>query len=93
MTDIEAIKAKLLAKRDWTLPINPDGPEAVAVLDALVADNERLRGVIVSINVAIDKARDTVPDDDEGVAANIFCHFLNRAQGDARAALKDAARD
>lgn len=46
MTNVEAIKAKLLAKQyyfgDRRL-INPDGPETAAVIDALAAENERLR--------------------------------------------------
>ncbi len=79
MTNIEAIKAKLLAKRDvwgrptWTSAINPDGPEAAAVIDALVAENERLYSEVLYW---------------EGNAERAWS-----AADKARAALKDAARD
>lgn len=83
MTNIETIKAKLLRKigqnGDFTYPRNPDGPEAVAVIDALVADNERLR---LHLDVALEVLAE------EGVCGDecISCK-------EARAALKDATRD
>lgn len=36
---------------------------------------------------AIDKARNLVPDDEEGLAASIFCYHLNAAQDRARRVL------
>jgi hypothetical protein len=84
MTNIEAIKAKLLRKWPGNTGlrmmshINPDGPEAVAVLDALVARNEQLREALKQI---------------ANCAPSVTHGWAESVRHVARAALKDAARD
>ena len=51
------------------------------------SENERLKVALGFIRTAIKNARDRVPDEDEGLAANLFAHFLNRADDEARAVL------
>lgn len=66
------------------------GLEAATALQTARAKIERLREALAILNAAINKARDTVPDDDEGIAARVFCHHLNQAQMDARQALEQS---
>ncbi len=112
MTNVEAIKAKLLAKRYWfgDAPdarrlINPDGPEAVAKIKALVAENERFRK---AVHVAIDFLR-TAPLESgycccgDAVEAHSIgsghapvddlAYYAAGIEEQLSAALKDAARD
>ncbi len=76
--------------RKWAEYPFDDGQQYVhaTALQSARAEIERLRAALAILNAAIDKARDIVPDDDEGIAARVFCHHLNQAQMDARQALE-----
>jgi hypothetical protein len=63
MSNVEAIKAKLLephnSRAGFMYPRrNPDGPEAVAVIEALVAENEKLKAKVYSLETRLCAARD-----------------------------------
>lgn len=60
MTDLDDLIARLRARKilhvesdgyQWREPVNPDGDEAAAALEALRAENERLRGVYYELGV------------------------------------------
>jgi hypothetical protein len=106
MTNIEAIKAKLLLRlgqgRPYDYLRNPDGPEAVAVIDALVAENEELRGHFRFLLDTLDKSivENDGPDRIrwkgqwiEGPGAEAYFSTVRLLQKVCRIALKDAARD
>ena len=61
--------------------------EAAARIQSDAVELARCREALGFIRTAIKNARDRVPDEDEGLAANLFAHFLNRADDEARAAL------
>lgn len=48
---------------------------------------EECREALEGVRVAIKKARDMVPDEEEGLAAQVFAYHLNEAEHRARATL------
>ena len=71
----------------WRLGHLSDIDEAAQTIATLQAQLEDARGAIKALSKAIDTARDTIPDEEEGLACNVFCHYLNRAQREAYVAI------
>jgi hypothetical protein len=70
-----------LAKRDV------DAMYTARLLAEKSAQLERMREALEAIVEANRKARDMVPDEEEGLAAQIFAYHINEADRQARAAL------
>ena len=71
--------ARIMGDKDRENPVERPRPALEPSEDVV----EALRELID----AIDKARNLVPDDEEGLAASIFCYHLNAAQARARRVL------
>lgn len=75
----EHASARIMGDKDRENPVERPRPALEPSEDVV----EALRELIG----AIDKARNLVPDDEEGLAASIFCYHLNAAQDRARRVL------
>ena len=71
---------------NFTMPLYASPPSAPMVDNDLIG---RLRETLEELCGVIDSARDQVPDDEEGLAAELFAHYLNAAQMKARKAALD----
>lgn len=76
-----------------TALFRPDHPAALLMWEAAARIQqdavriERLREALETVVAANSAARNMVPDEEEGLAAQVFCHYINAADVKAREAL------
>lgn len=79
---VRAMKAQEAADRpDAAQLIANCAFEAMEAADQSPAEVERVRSAIELTLAMHKRARDLVPDEEEGLAAQIFCHHINHADG------------